>query len=178
MVDEIESIFIDNKQIFDNQYLNKLKQLKFCKNVIKESLRITSIISWTSRVCPNNDLILNTKNKTKNKQVKIPKNTPIIICLGAINTEKEKWNNNPFIFNPHRFNDDNNNPNIFGNKLGNRLCPGKLLFETQTLIFMINILNKFKLICKESKIQPKYQLLTKPNKTININICKRKFAMI
>lgn len=194
MIDEIGSIFVDDKEEkeenkekeiipFDDEYLNKLKKLKFCRNVIKESLRITSIVSWTSRVCPDGDLILNAKNK----QVKIPKDTPIIICLGAINTEKQKWDNNPFVFNPQRFdnNIDNVDLNIFGG-LGNRSCPGKLLFETQTLLFMLNILNKFKLIWKESEdvnidtipIRPKYQLLTKPNKKISLTICKRKFAML
>eukprot|EP01083_Nonionella_stella_P290737 989263_1 len=130
-MDEITSVFNDEKdekefEIFDSdkckEYMNKLMELKYCKNVIIETLRITSIKSWTARVCNDSDIILNTL-KANGKKVKIPAKMAIVLGLGAINTNKKEWDNG-YTFIPERFKDIvDKNWTVFGG-LGGRMCPG------------------------------------------------------
>eukprot|EP01083_Nonionella_stella_P156904 508643_1 len=180
MMDEISDVLGDVKEReMAMQDVTKLMKLKYCRNVILESLRITSIVSWTARVCHDGELVLNTGKRGK---VKIEKNMPIIIALGAMNMDKK----DAYTFKPDRYKDGedvNRNCNVFGG-VGDRMCPASNWVEAQTLMFMVSVLSKFELeLTSKAKddidtIHPKYELLTKPHKTIEFAVSKRQFALL
>ena len=129
---------------------DKLKRLMYCRQVITEALRMSSLAPWAARVNYNEDMLINTCDG-KGGKIKIPKGMAFIIGQGVALKDENVFKN-ARIFDPDRWSRKNLKHNkilqqsqdsIFGG-LGGRMCPGWSFFRTEALIFIVAAVSRFK----------------------------------
>ena len=132
-----------NKNLSNTDYLSNedIDKLKYCKCVLKEVLRLYTIIPFINRTCV-------TKYKIEGTNYVIPANTVILIPLTNMNRSSKIWEN-PTTFNPDRFIDY---PSInipkkgyFPFGYGSRGCIGTNLAMVEGIIMMVKLVSKFKI---------------------------------
>ena len=183
MFDEIKHFFdvegdiveMDRKSISD-----KLKRLMYCRQVITETLRISSVAPWAARVNWKQDMVFNTCDGTGSKR-KIPKGMAFIIGQGVALNDQNVFHH-PNMFNPDRWSRSNLKKNkisqqsqdaIFGG-LGGRKCPGWSFFRTEALIFIVATISKFKFeILNNEPAKAKFGLVAHPIKDVMVKVSKR-----
>lgn len=130
--DEVRQAFKGRKTIQESE----IRNLKFLKFVIMETLRLHPPLSTIPRAC-REEVNINGYN--------IPMNTYVIINVWAMGRDPKYWKN-PESFEPERF--DENRANFYGAHFeflpfgsGKRMCPGiafslaKLEFLLATLLY-------------------------------------------
>eukprot|EP01083_Nonionella_stella_P083367 230506_1 len=157
---------------------NKVKKLMYCRQVIMETLRISSVAPWAARVNYNEEMILNACDGTK---VKIPKGMAFIIGQGVALKDGNVFQN-PCVFDPDRWCRKNLKNNkiaqqsqdaIFGG-LGGRMCPGWLFFRMEALVFIVGIFCKFKFeMVNGDTVDTTYGLVAGPKQDVKIKVTKR-----
>lgn len=138
--------------------LNKFSELKYIKNVIKETLRITKLAPWSARIS-NVEISLGGHT--------IPPNTPIIIANGLSHNSDELWEDKD-TFMPERF-DKPSKPFEFEpfGFAGGRKCPGHKITMVEMTMALITLLKDFKWkLVPGQDVTPKYGLVTKPETEI------------
>ena len=183
MYDEIKHFFdvnINTDSMDAKTISDKLKRLMYCRQVITEALRMSSLAPWAARINYNQDMLINTCDGKGNK-IKIPKGTAFIIGQGVALNDKDVFEN-PTMFNPDRWSRRNLKQNkilqqsqdsIFGG-LGKRMCPGWSFFRTEALIFMIAAISKFKFEMDNDKpMETVYGLVGHPKSDVVIKVSKR-----
>ena len=130
-------------------------------------------MSWNfgSNTCITDDITLTNKDNS----YRISKNTPLFLSLGCLLESKDIWGEDFNKFNPNRFNKLNKKQKEsfkpFGG-VGKRICPGYKLFYVESKIFLILLLNNFKITLKnennKNDINKVYGLVTSPNKRFKL----------
>ena len=184
MYDEIKHFFKVNEDIKNcsAQFVSdKIKKLQYCKQVITESLRLSSLAPWSARVNYEEDMLLNCCNN-KEEKVLIPKGMAFVIGQGVALTNDDVFDD-AMKFDPDRWSRRNLKKNkmiqqsenaMFGG-LGGRLCPGWALFKTEALIFLVAAISQFEFeLIGHANVGTKYGLLASPSRPIMLKITKRK----
>jgi len=121
--------------------LSDLQHLPFVEATIQETLRVN----------PNVPLIFHaTKNATTLRQYLIPQKTMVLINAYSVNHDPEYFED-PLSFNPHRWiNKEGKFRGDLVEKLatfgdGRRSCPGKPLARMEMFIFLVKLIQNFKL---------------------------------
>ncbi|KAG5673195.1 hypothetical protein PVAND_003262 [Polypedilum vanderplanki] len=142
LMDEIDEVNESlNGRKISHEFLYKMK---FLDCVVSEALRLWPPMSTTNRICNENCEI----QIDEGHKIAFDKGDQLIIPIYAIHCD-EKFFENPKVFNPHRFDDENrvkihsNSFMPFGN--GKRSCIASryVLQEAKLLIF--NLLSQFTL---------------------------------
>eukprot|EP00092_Neocalanus_flemingeri_P040169 GFUD01043755.1.p1 GENE.GFUD01043755.1~~GFUD01043755.1.p1 ORF type:complete len:487 (-),score=103.82 GFUD01043755.1:69-1529(-) len=124
-----------------NPSLTDLQNLPFVEATIQETLRVN----------PNVPLIFHaTKNAAPLRNYQIPQNTMVSINAYSVNNDV-KYFEDPFTFNPHRWISESGKFRgdlvdklaTFG--AGRRSCPGKPLARMEMFIFLVKLMQNFKL---------------------------------
>jgi cytochrome P450 family 20 subfamily A len=155
---------------YDSHHLTELSQLKQMRNVFKETLRLSVLAPWAARYSPKDIKIAGHD---------IPANTPIIQHLGYSLQNRDIWGDNVNEFCPSRF-DEGKVPNYafepFG-FAGRRVCPGKALSETESLMFLSSLVRQYRFVVDTSQtadvIKPVHGLVTSPGSPIFVSIQQR-----
>ncbi|XP_031573133.1 cytochrome P450 20A1-like [Actinia tenebrosa] len=145
-------------------------QLKYCRQVIDETLRCSILAPWGARVQMDHDLQIGDHV--------VPKETPIMIPFGVVLHDPEIFPE-PQRFDPDRFSPENAKdlPSLafqpFG-FAGKRKCPGWRFSITEGLVFLSVFIRRFKVeLVAGQKVQPVHRLVTSPNEEVWITINKR-----
>ena len=121
---EIKSV-LKNKQTFTYADLEKME---FLDKVIREAMRILPPVPFYSRNSSNTQVVF-LKDKQKNKEYKIPTNTPIVLSNYFLHRTEEHWKN-ALEFNPERWTKEVMKDNPYGSDYffpfgrGPRSCMG------------------------------------------------------
>ncbi|OWR42770.1 cytochrome P450 Cyp305B1 precursor [Danaus plexippus plexippus] len=98
----------------------------------------------------------------------IPKGTTILISLDDLHSSSEIWND-PEQLIPERFIDENgvlkNTNKVYPFGLGRRACPGEPLSKSFIFIFIVSIIQKYKIECSDGEMpsdEPIIGILTEP----------------
>ena len=172
---------------------NKTNDLSRCKAVIKEVLRFDAVATWSARVDPDNDIKLKitddngNRNGDSEREVIIPKGTPIIESLGNMLQTHGIWPT-AHVFDPTWFLTDNTNTNKqlskaqkqafqpFGGT-GKRICPGYNLFYKESLLFLKLFLKKFRVELVDQndkrKVKRVYGLVSSMSKPVKMRLTLR-----
>ena len=127
----------------NNLNQDDISNLKYCKMILLETLRLYTIIPFVNRINSKEYLIKDTGQK-------IPPNTTLLIPLSVINRDPNIWDN-PNIFKPERF--ENINGSGYPKKgflpfgYGSRSCVGNTLALTEGIIMLALLLQKYKFEC-------------------------------
>ncbi|CAD5119591.1 DgyrCDS8193 [Dimorphilus gyrociliatus] len=145
----------------------KFNQLTYVKNVIKETLRLSKLATWSGRIS-NVEITLGGH--------KIPPNTPIMIANAVSHDSEEIWKDKDQ-FMPERF-DENVEPFQFEpfGFAGKRKCPGHKLSMLEMTVSLTTLLRDFEwsLVPGHEKVGFKFGLVTIPDKEIWVTIKPRK----
>ncbi|XP_058790701.1 cytochrome P450 6j1-like [Phymastichus coffea] len=118
-----------------------LKEMAYLEQVIKESMRLNPILEVFAKVCNEKTTLIGADGL---KCTLRPGNL-VIIPTQSLHTDEKYWDN-PFMFNPERFNHDTRTEITqftylpFGR--GPRMCPGLRLGYIEVKILMVTILRK------------------------------------
>ena len=127
------------REEFNNQQNDDYTNFPYFNMVIKETLRLYTVVPQVTRTC-NEDVCIN-------KNIIIPKNSTIIIPFYIPNRDPNIWEN-PNEFNPDRFKDKHNLIKLgyLPFCYGSRTCIGKDLANIETTIVMCNLLKNYKIL--------------------------------
>lgn len=139
----------------------------YLSKVIKETLRIAPVFTWTARKLADIDSVIGGHV--------IPKNTAVIhaVCVSMMS---DKYWSMPKLFNPDRFDADDNSSKFafipFGFS-GGRTCPAETFLLMKLNIFLYEICSRFILSPVDDQvIVPMYGVITKPAEEIWITLKK------
>ncbi|KAK3731833.1 hypothetical protein QZH41_020194 [Actinostola sp. cb2023] len=145
-------------------------ELKYCRQVLDETLRCAVVAPWGARVQMDHDLQIG--------EYVVPKETPILTPFGVVLQDPEIFPE-PQRFDPDRFSPENvkDRPSLayqpFG-FAGKRKCPGWRFSIAEGLVFLSVFFRRFKVkLVEGQKVEPVYRLVTSPKEEIWITISKR-----
>ena len=143
--------------VFKNKPINMktIKDLKYLRACINETLRFTPPVSTSSRIDNNNDIVLP-------DGYVIPKKTTIATPLGLVLQSDELWNH-PDKYYPERFKNDGLKwPNQFSpfGFAGGRVCPGKNLALLEIQLMLASIFKKYKVTLSKNQGPIQLHILT------------------
>jgi cytochrome P450 len=121
---EVKSI-LKNKESFS---YSDLEKMEFLEKVIREAMRLLPPVPFYSRNSSTNQVLF-LKDKIKNKEYKIPTNTPIILSNYFLHRTEQHWDN-ALEFNPERWTNEVMKSNPYGSDYffpfgrGPRSCMG------------------------------------------------------
>lgn len=90
---EVKEVLGDRTEVTSED----IKKLEYCSNVMKETLRLYTVIPFVNRTT-SDDV------KLRDADIELPKDTTCLIPLCLLNRDPDVWEN-PNDFNPDRFND-------------------------------------------------------------------------
>ncbi len=119
-----------------------ITEMGFLANVMKETLRLYSIIPCVTRTCTQETHI-------KEANVVIPEGVNVMIPMFLINRDPDLWKN-PSAFEPDRFEGSSayftsSKDGYFPFGYGARACIGMTLAQLESAVFICKLLMKFKL---------------------------------
>jgi cytochrome P450 family 20 subfamily A len=165
-----DRLFDELTQTYESEFpsIEELDQMSYLTNVINESLRVSVLAPWVSRVSTDDPLTV--------CGFHIPAGTPIIQALGVV-MQNEKFWPNPKEFDPDRFAQDNKKPlpalafSPFG-FAGKRICPGYRFAHYEIGLFLAGIVRAFKvtLVDATSPVVPLHGLVTAPKDEIFVRL--------
>lgn len=147
-----------------------VRDLKYLRACINESLRITPPVTTSTRVDFNNDVTLP-------DDYVIKKGTPIILPLGLVLLDPNLWED-PTSYNPERFKEQGiqfaNQFSPFG-FAGGRVCAGKLLAALESQMIIGTLFKNFNVSLTDRNQPLNLHLLTgtTPKDEIYINLTPR-----
>ncbi|KAI8318515.1 cytochrome P450 [Martensiomyces pterosporus] len=131
-VDEVRSSFDKDHLITFDEIKEDSLYLEAC---VYESMRIRPVIPFLPRVVPPGGVTLQGHF--------IPEGYTCIPLISAANINKDVWDE-PHIFNPERFIDNEENKrNVLTFSAGARICPGRNLAWVEMLTTLANLLNSY-----------------------------------
>ncbi|XP_077978629.1 cytochrome P450 20A1-like isoform X2 [Glandiceps talaboti] len=162
---ELKDVLPDEKKVNPEN----LKKLRYLHQVVKESMRCSTVLPWTARY---QEIDVEIGGHV------IPKNTPVIHALGVVLQDELLWPL-PNRFDPDRFTDENSATRAdiafspFG-FAGQRSCPAAQYINTETALFLAELCKHFKWNMVEGQVvEPKYGLFTQPREEIWVTVHKR-----
>ncbi|KAK3731832.1 hypothetical protein QZH41_020193 [Actinostola sp. cb2023] len=145
-------------------------ELKYCRQVLDETLRCSLIALWGARVQMDHDLQIG--------EYIVPKETPILTPFAVVLQDPEIFPE-PQRFDPDRFSPENvkDRPSLayqpFG-FAGKRKCPAWRFSIAEGLVFLSVFFRRFKVkLVEEQKVEPDHHVVTTPKEEIWITISKR-----
>lgn len=161
---EIKTTIKDNAVTMEN-----IGELKYMRQVIDETLRASVLAPWAAR-SSEYDIIV--------RGHIIPKETPIILPLGAVLQDPEIWPE-PTKFDPERFSPENVKQrdslafSPFG-FAGKRKCPGYRLAYVEASSAVAALVRSFKFhLVEGTEVVKEYNLVTQPKEEIWVTTEKR-----
>ncbi|KAG5673622.1 hypothetical protein PVAND_003651 [Polypedilum vanderplanki] len=144
--DEIKDALKKNEGKVTYEMVSNSTEMPFLHQIVLETLRMYSVLSFIDRECTNSITI-------DNGRFTIPKGMPITVPLFAL-CRDEKYFENPLKYDPYRFAPENIHkiPPLLQNVsfgLGQRNCIGERLGLIQTKVALIMILKDFKIEANE-----------------------------
>ncbi|KAF1871262.1 hypothetical protein Lal_00020054 [Lupinus albus] len=132
--------------------LEALNKMPYASKVVKEALRMASVVQWFPRVALQDCEI---------EGFKIKKGWNINIDARSIHLDPIV-HNDPDVFNPSRFSDESKPYSFLAFGMGARTCLGKNMAKAMLLVFLHRLITtyKWKVIDSDSSIQ-KWALFTK-----------------
>ncbi|XP_019416683.1 PREDICTED: abscisic acid 8'-hydroxylase 4 isoform X2 [Lupinus angustifolius] len=132
--------------------LEALNEMQYASKVVKEALRMASVVQWFPRVALQDCDI---------EGFKIKKGWNINIDARSIHLDPIV-HNDPDVFNPSRFSDESKPYSFLAFGMGARTCLGKNMAKAMLLVFLHRLITtyKWKVIDSDSSIQ-KWALFTK-----------------
>jgi len=116
-------------------------ELKYCRMVIQETLRLYTIIPFVNRTAVT-DVMLKESGKT------VPAGTVVLVPLGIMNRDPEQWEE-PNAFRPERFEEITSHSSAKHGYLpfgyGSRTCIGNTLALTEGTIMIALLMQKYRL---------------------------------
>jgi cytochrome P450 family 26 subfamily A len=138
-----------------NDYLTLevLSDMQYASKVVKEALRMASVVQWLPRVAALEDCEI--------EGFKIKKGWNINIDARSIHHDPT-IHSDPNVFNPSRFPSESKPNSFLAFGIGGRMCLGKNMAESMMLVFLHRLVTgfKWKVIDSDSSIQ-KSALFTK-----------------
>nr|AFK39117.1 unknown [Lotus japonicus] len=114
--------------------LEALNEMPYASKVIKEALRMASIVQWLPRVSLEDCEI---------KGLKIKKGWNINIDARSIHHDPTTYNY-PDVFNPLRFHAETKQNSFLAFGVGGRMCMGKNMAKTMMLVFLHRLITNYK----------------------------------
>ncbi|KAL5073955.1 hypothetical protein RYX36_012939 [Vicia faba] len=135
-----------------NLTLETLSEMQYASKVVKEALRMASVVQWLPRVALEDCEI---------EGFEIKKGWNINIDARSIHHDPSV-HNDPNVFNPARFPSESKPNSFLAFGIGGRMCLGKNMAEAMMLVFLHRLITRFKwkVIDSDSSIQ-KSALFTK-----------------
>lgn len=127
---------IDTVSLEDSDLVNKIRMLKYTECVIKEMLRLHPVIPGFARKLE--------KDVPVGQNI-IPSGTVMQVDIHSLHTNTDYWEN-PFAFNPDRFNEGVKRPNPYCYipfSAGPRNCIGQKFGILELKVFIFVLLSKF-----------------------------------
>ena len=165
-----ERLFDELTHAYETEFpsIEQIDQMSYLTNIIDESLRVSVLAPWASRVSTDESLTV--------CGFQIPAGTSIIQALGVV-LQDERWWPNPKEFNPDRFEHENKKalPTLtfspFG-FAGKRVCPGYRFAHYETSLFLAGIIRAFKvtLVDPTSPVVPVHGIVTAPKDEIFVRL--------
>jgi cytochrome P450 family 20 subfamily A len=158
----------DNRVTQDN-----INNLKYIKQVIDETLRTAVVAPWAARYAEEEF-----KLTYDGKEYDIPEKTPMIHALGVVLQDEDIWPD-PEEFDPERFSpgaSEQRHPYAFQpfGFAGKRKCPGYRFSNSEGMVILARLLQKFKLSFPDGQVvEPVYGLVTCPSEELWITVKAR-----
>ncbi|KAL2346309.1 hypothetical protein Fmac_000309 [Flemingia macrophylla] len=135
-----------------NLTLEALNEMSYASKVVKEALRMASVVQWLPRVALEDCVI---------EGFKIKKGWNVNIDARSIHHDPTV-HNDPTVFNPSRFPAESKAYSFLAFGMGGRACLGKNMAEAMMLVFLHRLVTnyKWKSIDSDSSIQ-KWAVFTK-----------------
>lgn len=160
---------IESFSNLDTLSIEDFEKMKYVKQVVNETLRLSVVEPWTARY---QDLDVEIGGHI------IPKQTPVIHALGVVMKSKDMWSQAE-VFDPDRFADENikSIPNCgfkpFG-FAGKRQCPGSDLTNLAMTVLITTVCKKLRLFLVDDQVvRPSYLLFTRPEDEVWVYVSKR-----
>lgn len=155
--------------------VKQLRNLKYVRACLNESLRLTPPVSTSARIDRENDVPLPDGHV-------IPKGTPIVIPLGLVLRDETLWKDEDKYV-PERFKEDgvqwSNQFSPFG-FAGGRVCPGRSLVQVESQLVMATLFKNFKVVLSKDQGPMKLWYLTgtTAKEEVYVNLIPRKMNKI
>jgi len=149
--EELDEIFSDDPE--RDGSVEDYKRMKYLDSCIKESMRLTATVPFTSRAIEDESGVKITADIT------LPKGTVVLIYQHCVHLNRNHWKD-PLSFNPERFFEDRErHPYSFiPFSSGQRNCLGKKYASMKQLGILSSILRKFTI----TSLQRNDEIITEP----------------
>ncbi|XP_022102314.1 cytochrome P450 20A1-like [Acanthaster planci] len=166
-----EKLYQEIKEIIGSDEVepSHLGQLKYLRQVLDESLRVSVLAPYAARF---------QDNESELGGHVIPPGTPVMHALGVVLQDKELWPE-PKKFDPERFSAERMTQRHrdafkpFG-FAGKRICPGQHFSYTEVSVFLAILFRAFTFsLVPGQVVEPKHGLVTSPKEEIWVTLEKR-----
>eukprot|EP00475_Leptophrys_vorax_P000758 TRINITY_DN10413_c0_g2_i1.p1 TRINITY_DN10413_c0_g2~~TRINITY_DN10413_c0_g2_i1.p1 ORF type:complete len:495 (-),score=138.54 TRINITY_DN10413_c0_g2_i1:96-1580(-) len=141
--------------------LEKMKELKYLKACVKESLRYTPTVGGITKI-PAEDILID--------GYVIPKGT-LVVMLTQLSNKDSRFFDDPDKFIPERWLSPEKKPNPwyhlpFG--FGPRMCQGARVSELEMYVLIAHVIRNFSWKSLDDSIEPFFSIFSKPDKPLSI----------
>nr|XP_006636808.1 PREDICTED: cytochrome P450 20A1 [Lepisosteus oculatus] len=162
-----EKLFEELSQVLgeDPISLDKIDQLKYCRQVLNETIRVSKLTPIAARL---------QEVEGKVDQHVIPKETLVIYALGVVLQDNATWTL-PYRFDPDRFNEESARRNlaVLGFS-GSQECPELRFAYTVAAVLLSTLVRKLKLHQVQSQVvEARYDLVSTPKDDSWITVSRR-----
>jgi cytochrome P450 len=143
--EEVRRVLGTGAEARDELTPSDISELKYCRMVMQETLRLYTIIPFVNRTATK-DVNLKESGKT------IPKGTVVLVPLGIMNRDPEQWED-PNAFRPERFEEITSHSSAKHGYLpfgyGSRTCIGNTLALTEGTVMLALLMQKYRFFAVE-----------------------------